>query len=397
MQAKNTELNEYILHWRRYFHQKPELSYEEYGTQKALLKELARFPNLQVKKLARTGIVADLNPNANGPLIAIRADMDALPMAEETDLPFRSEHPGVMHACGHDAHMAILLGTIRYLHDEKDAGRFRFIFQPSEENNFNDEEGWSGAQRMVSEGAIDGVDVTIGLHQRPDLPSGTLGLQPGTVMASADMFEMIVHGKSAHAGAAPEKGIDSIVIASDWVQGLQTIISRRISPRSTGVISVGTIEGGQIANIVADRVRMTGTIRSRDPETRATILREVETLNRSLEQRYSAKLRWEVIQEVPLTFNSPEISATISRAVQEGLPQVPVLTDVDMMAAEDFSYYGMQRPSFFGFLGTGLPDGPAPYGLHHPKMSLDENAMLVGVQFFVTAARALQKNLSSSN
>jgi amidohydrolase len=282
------------------------------------------------------------------------------------------------------------------LHDEKDAGRFRFIFQPSEENNFNDDEGWSGAKRMVSEGALDGVDVTIGLHQRPDLPSGTLGLQSGTVMASADMFELIVHGKSSHAGAAPEKGIDAIVIASDWVQSLQTIISRRISPRSTGVISVGTIDGGQIANIIADRVRMTGTIRSRDAETRATILREVETLNRSLEQRYSAKLRWEVLQEVPLTHNSIAISSTITNAVKKELPMISILTDVDMMAAEDFSYYGMNSQAFFGFLGTGLPDGPAAYGLHHPKMDLDEDAMLVGVQFFVTAARALQKDLSTA-
>ncbi|NBC24241.1 MAG: amidohydrolase [Bacteroidetes bacterium] len=379
----------YMIAKRRHFHAHPELSYQESHTQNYILSELNAYPDLNAEVIARTGIICDYNWGGKGPLIALRADMDALPIEEKTGLSFCSKYKGLMHACGHDSHMAILLGVIHYCVAQKPDVRLRFIFQPSEENNFNDEKGWSGAKRVVEEGGLEGVKAVLGLHQRPTLPSGSLGLQKGAVMAAAMMFELTVVGKSAHAGAEPEKGVDSILITSDWIQSIQSIVSRRISPRSTGVISVGTINGGEIANVIADSVRMTGTIRTRDAETRAQILREIHLLNTSMEQRYGCKLHWHIVQDVPLTVNDPHLHDVILRAVKKELPDSIIGSDVDMMAAEDFSFYGQQVPAFFCFLGTSKNDSAHTYGLHHPKMDIDESALLNGAKYFLTAAKAI--------
>jgi amidohydrolase len=387
---KNSDWLTYMVKHRRYFHQYPELSYQELETQKYIYGELGRFSSISTKKIAKTGLISDYNLNGEGPLIAIRADMDALPIDEQTGLPFKSVYPGIMHACGHDAHMAMLLGVIYYCEKYRPDLRLRFIFQPSEENNYADPQGWSGAERVVREGGLENVDIVLGLHQRPDLPSGLIGLYPGVVMASALMFELIVLGKSAHAGAAPEKGIDAILVASDWVQSVQSIISRRISPRATGVISVGTIEGGEIANVVSDRVRMTGTIRTRDEDAQQTILREIKLLNSSLESRYGAKLKWQVLQDVPMTRNDSSLHDKVKVAIQDRMPETTISEDVDMMAAEDFSFYSRVKPSYFAFVGTGV--GDKVYGLHHPKMQLDESALLVGATYFINAADSLADN-----
>ncbi|NBB89495.1 MAG: amidohydrolase [Bacteroidetes bacterium] len=388
--SKNSDWLGYMVKHRRYFHQYPELSYQELETQKYISEELDRFSSISTKKIAKTGLIADYNLDKEGPLIAIRADMDALPIDEQTALPFKSVHSGKMHACGHDAHMAMLLGVIYYCEKYRPNLRLRFIFQPSEENNYADPQGWSGAERVVREGGLENVDIVLGVHQRPDLPSGLIGLHPGVVMASALMFELVVIGKSSHAGAAPEKGIDAILVASDWVQSIQSIISRRISPRSTGVISVGTIEGGEIANVLSDRVRMTGTIRTRDENTQQSILKEIEVLNSSFESRYGAKLKWKVVQDVPMTRNDASLHDKIKSSIQDRMPDTSISEDVDMMAAEDFSFYSREKPSYFAFIGTGLKD--KPYGLHHPKMQLDESALLVGATYFIHAADCLAKN-----
>jgi len=383
---------DYMKRHRRHLHSRPELSYKETETQKYIENELGLFSNIQVRRIARTGLICDYNMDQKGPLIALRADMDALPIQEETDLPFKSKYPNRMHACGHDAHMAILLGVIQFCAIQKPDLRLRFIFQPSEENNFHDPKGWSGAKRIVEEGGLKGVDVILGLHQRPNIPFGTLGLQTGAVMAAAMMFELEILGKSAHAGAEPEKGIDSILIASDWIQSVQSIISRRISPRSTGVISVGTIAGGEIANVIADSVKMTGTIRTRDAGTREQILREIRLLNESLSHRYGCQMNWSILQDVPVTINNGHLCDQISAAVRAEMPDVRILNEVDMMAAEDFSFYGQKIPSFFGFLGTGNMDKQVQYGLHHPKMDIEESALIEGAKYFLTAAKAVSKS-----
>src|SRR6056297_85958 len=380
---------DYMKRHRRHLHSRPELSYKETETQKYIENELGLFSNIQVRRIARTGLICDYNMDQKGPLIALRADMDALPIQEETDLPFKSKYPNRMHACGHDAHMAILLGVIQFCAIQKPDLRLRFIFQPSEENNFNDPKGWSGAKRIVEEGGLKGVDVILGLHQRPNIPFGTLGLQTGAVMAAAMMFELEILGKSAHAGAEPEKGIDSILIASDWIQSVQSIISRRISPRSTGVISVGTIAGGEIANVIADQVKLTGTIRTKDPDTREIILKEIENINLSFEMRYGCSLKWKILQDVPLTHNDDNLTQIISTAIKKQMPDVEVLKNMDMMAAEDFSFYGQNIPAFFGFLGTAKTIKVSQYGLHHPKMDIDESAMIVGTKYFLQSAHAV--------
>ncbi len=381
----------YMKRHRRHLHSYPELSYKETETQKYIENELDNFSNIQVRRIARTGLICDYNMDHSGPLIALRADMDALPIHEETELPFKSKYPNRMHACGHDAHMAILLGVIQFCAIQKPGLRLRFIFQPSEENNFHDPKGWSGAKRIVEEGGLKGVDVVLGLHQRPNIPFGTLGLQSGAVMAAAMMFELEILGKSSHAGAEPEKGIDSILIASDWIQSVQSIVSRRISPRSTGVISVGTISGGEIANVIADSVKMTGTIRTRDTETREQILREISLLNEAISHRYACKMNWTILQDVPVTINDVHLFNQISSAIRTEMPNMQILNEVDMMAAEDFSFYGQEVPAFFGFLGTGKEGQEAQYGLHHPKMDIDESALIEGAKYFLTAAKAASK------
>src|SRR6056297_301870 len=388
----HSDWENYIVKHRRYFHQHPELSYQEVDTQQYIISELSSFSSISVQKIARTGLVCDYEGDTSRPLIALRADMDALPITESTNLPFSSIHEGRMHACGHDAHMAMLLGVMYYCEKNRPDLRLRFIFQPSEENNFHDPKGWSGAKRIVEEGGLKGVDVILGLHQRPNIPFGTLGLQTGAVMAAAMMFELEILGKSAHAGAEPEKGIDSILIASDWIQSVQSIISRRISPRSTGVISVGTIAGGEIANVIADSVKMTGTIRTRDARTREQILREIRLLNEALSHRYGCQMNWSILQDVPVTINNGHLCDQISAAVRAEMPDVRILNEVDMMAAEDFSFYGQKIPSFFGFLGTGNMDKQVQYGLHHPKMDIEESALIEGAKYFLTAAKAVSKS-----
>ncbi len=385
----HSDWENYIVKHRRYFHQHPELSYQEVDTQQYIISELSSFSSISVQKIARTGLVCDYEGDTSRPLIALRADMDALPITESTNLPFSSIHEGRMHACGHDAHMAMLLGVMYYCEKNRPDLRLRFIFQPSEENNFNDKKGWSGAKRIIEEGGLKNVRAVIGLHQRPNFPSGTLGLQSGAVMAAAMMFELEIIGKSSHAGAEPEKGIDSILIASDWVQSIQSIISRRISPRATGVISVGTINGGEIANVIADQVKLTGTIRTKDPDTREIILKEIENINLSFEMRYGCSLKWKILQDVPLTHNDDNLTQIISTAIKKQMPDVEVLKNMDMMAAEDFSFYGQNIPAFFGFLGTAKTIKVSQYGLHHPKMDIDESAMIVGTKYFLQSAHAV--------
>jgi amidohydrolase len=238
---------------------------------------------------------------------------------------------------------------------------------------------------MINEGALDGVDAIIGMHQRPEIEAGTIGIQSGPVMASADMFQINVHGKSSHAGAAPEKGIDAIFIAGQLVSMIQSIPSRKISPKETAVISVGTIKGGQIANIIADKVEMTGTMRALQTEARSSMREELFRMFHHLGKMHKTEIEYIDLQNVPLTFNDAQLAQQVYSSACKLVEANQIRDDIHMLAAEDFAFYGQRTPAFFGFLGTRVKDGGV-YGLHHPKMQLEESVLYLGSAFLSQVA-----------
>lgn len=368
----------FLIHHRRWFHEFPELSYQEFNTQERIISVLKEYPRLTITKCARTGVVADLN-KGQGKCLAIRADMDALPLHEQTGLSFASKNKGVMHACGHDVHMAVLLTLVDVVHTISPKTWVRFIFQPSEENNFNDPEGLSGAARMIMEGVLDPVDRIIGFHQRPQKPSYHCSIMDGEVMASSDTFRIEVEGKSAHAGAAPHEGIDAILIAADIIQFVQKISSRWTAPEQPVVVSISTIQGGKLANIIADYVQMTGTIRTRNMSVRHKVIDQIENIIEGISSVYRNKIHFKLEQSLPVTSNDPSLSEEVRTAAQKILPKDRINHQWSMMASEDFSFYGEKVPSCFIFFGTQAKDQEA-FGLHHPKMKVNEDALLVPVQ-----------------
>lgn len=373
-----------IIALRRELHRFPELGYQEVHTAQLVCQELDRLGISYQAKVAKTGVVAEIS-HGSGKTVALRADMDALPISEATDLPFSSEHPGVMHACGHDAHTAMLLGAARLLKDESFAGTVRLLFQPSEEDNCGDPDGYSGAKRMLVEGALQGVDCALGLHQAPMLPTGTISLRDGAVLAAADHFEIVVQGRSAHAGVNPEEGIDAIVIAAELIGHLQTIVSRKVSPNDQAVISVGGISGGNSYNIIADRVVLSGTTRALDDQVYQRNLAQIRTICASLAEMHGAKIEFRLLHAVPVTMNHPQVTAAARRSAAKVFPQPGILAVPPLLGGEDFAYIAAEIPACFAILGTQAPDGP-PYSLHHPQMRLDEAALPLGSAFLAQAA-----------
>lgn len=374
---------------RRELHRFPELGYQEVQTAQLICRELDNLGVSYRSGVARTGVVAEIS-RGKGKTIALRADMDALPIEEATGLPFSSEHPGVMHACGHDAHTAMLLGAIRLLRDQAFTGTLRFLFQPSEEDNQGDPDGYSGAKRMLVEGALQGVDCALGLHQAPMLPTGTISLRDGAVLAAADHFEIRIHGRSAHAGVNPQDGIDAIVIAAELVGHLQTIVSRRVSPNDQAVVSVGAISGGSGYNIVADQVILGGTTRALDDRIYRRNIEQIRTICDSLAAMHGAAIEFKVIHRVPVTRNHPEITATARRAAAQIFPEPGILAVPPMLGGEDFAYFAAELPACFALLGTQPPDAQAT-SLHHPQMFIDEAALPYGAAFLAQTALELLK------
>jgi len=374
---------------RRELHRFPELGYQEVQTAQLICRELDQLGVSYRSGVARTGVVAEI-VRGSGRTVALRADMDALPIEEATGLPFNSEHPGVMHACGHDAHTAMLLGAIRLLKDQAFTGTLRFLFQPSEEDNNGDPDGYSGAKRMLVEGALQGVDCALGLHQAPMLPTGTISLRDGAVLAAADHFEITIRGRSAHAGVNPQDGIDAIVIAAELIGHLQTIVSRRVSPNDQAVVSVGAISGGSGYNIVADQVILGGTTRALDDQVYQRNIEQIRTICDSLAAMHGADIDFKVIHRVPVTRNHPEVTATARRAAAQIFPAAGILTVPPMLGGEDFAYFAAELPACFALLGT-QPPGAQPTSLHHPQMFIDEAALAYGAAFLAQTALDLLK------
>lgn len=377
-----------IVKWRRHLHRHPELSYQEKETSAFIADKLAEF-GMEVKKSATGyGITGILHGKSPGKTIVLRADMDALPIKEENGKEYASQNEGVMHACGHDGHTAILLGVASYYscHLETIEGELRFIFQPAEEVCPG------GALGMIAEGALEGADAVYGLHLWTPLPIGTVGSRPGPLMASADEFFIDIIGKGGH-GGIPNRTIDSIVAGAALVTQLQSIVSRSVNPLAPAVLSVGTIQGGFAQNVIAEQCRITGTVRAFDEETRHLIRRRIEDMTAAIAGAYGAEARVDYVMGYPPLVNHEEECQRFFMVAEEVLGDtVKVIQMEQLMPAEDFAYYVKEIPGCFMFVGAGNPSKDADYPHHHSKFDFDEDAMLHGMKLLIAMADSCMKD-----
>jgi len=373
-EIKDIEKN--IIGWRRDFHQYPELGFDEHRTSKIIgeaLKEMGLAPQMNVGK---TGVTADLT-FGEGPTIALRADMDALPMQETSGLDFSSKHDGVMHACGHDGHMAMLLGAAKVLTQNGDSfnGTVRFIFQPAEE-------GAGGARYMIEDGCLDGVDEIYGIHVWNYQPVGEVGITDGPVLAAADMFEINIKGIGGH-GAAPQGTVDAVVVASHLVQALQTIVSRNTNPLESTVVTIGTINGGHNFNIIADEVTLSGTARAYTEENRNLIKTRMTEIIDGVVKTFGAEISFDYEDGYPPTINHTDPVNKVLKAAERVVGEkagMPYLS----MGGEDFSYYLQKIPGCFFFVGSAPNDQQLFETPHHcSHFTMDERALLVGPSIYL--------------
>lgn len=381
-----------VIQWRRTFHQHPELGNREFKTASIIAEHLKSL-GLEVQtNVAHTGVVALLKGGKPGPVVALRADMDALPVTERGDLPFKStvvtqynnQQTGVMHACGHDTHMAILMGAAEVLTSMKKdiKGTIKFIFQPAEEGAPEGEEG--GAKLMVEQGVLENpkVDVIFGLHINSQTPVNTITYRPGATMAAVDFFSIKVKGKQTH-GAYPWSGVDPIVTSSQIVTGLQTIVSRNLNiAEAPAIVTVGAINGGIRQNIIPEEVNMIGTIRTFDDQMHTHVHHRIREISENIAQSAGAKAEVTIDELYPVTYNDPVLTERMAPTLKKvaGATNVSIVTP--RTGAEDFSFYQKKIPGFFFFLG-GMPKDhdPEKAPAHHtPDFYIDETGMKLGVK-----------------
>jgi amidohydrolase len=371
-----------MLEIRRALHRHPELSHRETATGARVRHELVAAGLSEIEAVAETGLVATIRGRRPGRTLALRADLDALPIQEGAAVPFASEHPGVMHACGHDAHTAMLAGVAIALHQARDAvaGTVRCIFQPAEEQEP------LGAREVIRAGALEGVEAILAQHVDPSLPVGKIGVRPGPLMASADSLSITIRGRGSHA-ALPHLGVDAVAVAAAVIQELQQIPSRRVDPLEPVVITLGRIEGGRAANIVADQVVLEGVIRTLDEALRVRIRRMVEGLVRGVAAAHGAEGVVDVVPGEPVLANDPALTELVRRAGREvlgpgGIHEIPR----PEMIAEDFAFYLATVPGAMFRLGVGNVERGLVHPLHHPEFGLDEDAIPIGAAVLFRAA-----------
>lgn len=384
--ATALELKERLIQLRRQIHANPEYGFREFDTARLVAKTLRELGASVREGVAKTGVVAEIGMGS--PVVAIRADMDALPINETTGLEFASRIPNMMHACGHDAHVACALGAAMLLNSEPLKGRVRFLFQPSEEQR--DEDGQSGALKMIEEGALDGVRSVIALHTRA-LPVGSIGVTSGPAMAANDTIKITIHGRAAH-GAHPEQGLDAIAIAAQVITAIQQIVSRRISAVTPAVVSITTIQGGVKENIIADRVELGGTIRSTGGAARDFLIAELDAaLN--VGRAMGATCELKIKEGYAATNNDPSVTQTIRDAATEMLGSRLVVELPFDTWAEDFGYMSARVPGSMFWLGVTSDRVPNPIW-HSPTFDLDEDALPIGAMVLAASARSLLRRFS---
>lgn len=375
-------MTETVIEIRRDFHRHPELGFQEFRTS-AKVAEFLRQSGLEpTEGIATTGVTAEIRGEQPGPTLMLRADMDALPIEEETDLEFASQESGKMHACGHDLHTAILLGTARILQGMKPRlkGTVKLVFQPAEE-------GPGGADPMIQEGVLDNVDYALGLHLWSDLPCGHVAITPGPVMAAADTFRVKIHGKGGHA-AYPHESADPIVAAAALITAMQTLVSRNTSPFDSAVVSVTQIQGGSADNIIPERVELSGTIRTFQPTTKAALVRRLHEMVPSLCKSYGTEGEFEFSEGYPALINDPVPCQWVARAAEQ--MKLPLSTQATM-GGEDMAYYLQKVPGAFFFLGAAPDEANRVFPHHHPKFELDERAVPLAMEMFLRCVESCLK------
>ncbi len=381
IQELATTLAPRLIEIRRHIHSHPELSGQEYQTAAYVAGVLASSGVRATEGIGKTGVLGELKVNSSeSRWLAIRTDMDALPIQERTNLEFSSRNEGVMHACGHDIHTTVGLGAAMILSElkEKFSGNVRFLFQPAEEIA-------QGARWMIQDGAMQDVDAILGLHVFPTIPGGCIGIRHGALTAAADDLELIVMGESGH-GARPHEAIDAIWIASQIITSLQQAISRTQNPLRPVVLTIGQISGGRAPNVIADRVKLLGTVRSLHPETHEKLPAWIEQIVSSVCATYGAKYELTYKRGVPGVQNDPKLTQLVESAALEALgrSRVQILPEPSL-GAEDFSMYLEHAPGTMFRLGVGLADKPN-YPLHHPQFEVDEAAIVTGAVTLAYAA-----------
>jgi amidohydrolase len=380
-------LSDKIRSWRRQIHRYPELGFTETRTAGLVTSTLYDLGIETETEVAKTGVVGTVT-GGSGPVVGLRADMDALPITEQNGTEFDSTRPGLMHACGHDAHTAMLLGAAVVLKELADQGRLpgtvRLLFQPSEEGQ--DDEGKSGGMRMVEEGALEGLAAVFGLHVDSTRDVGTVATQPGPMMAGADKFTIILHGLASHA-ARPNQGLDTIALSAHVVQAVHQIVSRRLDPVEEGVITIGTIAGGTKDNIIADTVTMTGTIRSFTPQNRQLLHQELRRAC-SIVEPLGGSFDLDILAGYPPTVNDSQACDVMMSAARALLGADNVILGNKIMAAEDFSFMAGEAPGCFLRLGVHQPSWEKQYPVHTPTFRLDEAALPLGTATLVATTLA---------
>lgn len=371
-----------LIEIRRHIHAHPELSGQEYQTAAYVAGVLSSCGIIVQEGIGKTGVIGELVGGTDDRLVALRTDMDALPINEISNLEFASRKMGIMHACGHDIHTTVGLGTAMVLSSlgEQLPGNVRFLFQPAEEIA-------QGANWMVQDGVMNDVSAIFGVHVFPTIPGGSIGIRYGALTAAADDLEIFITGESGH-GARPHEAIDAIWIAAQAITTLQQAISRTQNPLRPIVLTIGQISGGRAPNVIADRVRLAGTVRSLHPETHANLPKWIENIVTGVCQTYNAKCEVNYRRGVPSVQNDLALTQLLEGAAQEawGNERVQILLEPSM-GAEDFSMYLQHAPGTMFRLGVGFKDKPN-YPLHHPQFDVDETAIVTGV---VTLAYAIYR------
>lgn len=392
LDKKASEIEAKVIEWRRHFHQYPELSNREFKTGKMIADHLKSL-GMEVRyPVAKTGAVGILRTGKPGPTIALRADIDALPVVERNSLPFKSNEKttylgqdvGVMHACGHDTHIAILMGVAEVLTGMKSElnGNIVFLFQPAEEGAPEGEEG--GAALMIKEGVLDDpkVDVVFGLHINSQTPVGVLTFKPEGLLAAADILKIKVKGIQSH-GSAPWSGIDPVVVSAQIINGLQTIVSRQLDLTEAGAtLTVATIHGGVRNNIIPEEVEMTGTIRTLDSKMQEEMHARIKRTAENIAESMGATAEVEIIRGYPVTYNSPELTAWAQPVMERVAGKDKAVVIKAVTGAEDFSFFSQKVPGFFFFVG-GMPldADPTKTPSHHtPDFFIDESGMITGLR-----------------
>jgi amidohydrolase len=384
------ETKEYMINIRRKIHSNPELGFEEFETQKLIINELEKL-GIKYKKI-KTGVIADIGDENSKNCIAFRADMDALPVEEETHLDYSSKIDGKMHACGHDNHIAILLGFAKELVKIKSEmnGKIRLIFQPNEE-------GQNGSKTLVKAGILEGVKAIFGLHVKTDLEVSKIGLKYGSIMASVDEFKIILKGKGGH-GAIPHKATDSILLGSQIVQSLNCIVSRNINPVNPAVLSVCKFVAGTTFNVIPSQCEMQGTIRSFDKETRDIICEQLKQIVEKFCKVQNVEFEIEINNMNPALINDDNLVSSLKDVIlksdffdKENL----IMLKEPSMGGEDFAEYLKYIPGCYFYLGAGNVEKNCIYDWHHPKFNVDEDCLEYGALTFLSIAKNLDFFINS--